>query len=151
MTKEQVETVSGDETEDFAAIFAARLRAGDVVLLAGDVGTGKTTFVRGAGRALGIVGRVTSPSFAIGAVYDATGIEVAHLDLYRLDSIGTSDGAVIEDFVSPQRITFIEWPHDELVELDRLRAIVTLRHVGGDSREIEVEWVDERPEAAPEK
>lgn len=120
------------------------------MLLAGQLGAGKTTFVRGAARALGVNDPVTSPTFAIGNLYAAAGGEVAHVDLYRLDAIDVTDEAVLDDFLGPQRITFVEWPHDELAALPGVRAVVTLAHAGGDDREIGIEWRDgdRRHEAA---
>src|ERR671915_501387 len=80
------------ETEAAGAELARRLGPGDVVLVSGDLGSGKTTFVRGACRALGVEAPVTSPTFVIGQVY-AGAVEVAHLDLYRLDSLGGAGAA----------------------------------------------------------
>jgi tRNA threonylcarbamoyladenosine biosynthesis protein TsaE len=139
---EQFRTSTADETERIAAAVAARLHPGDVVLLAGELGAGKTTFVRGAGRALGVAGRVTSPTFAIGNVYEGDGVEIAHVDLYRLDQIAASDEAVLDDFLTPQRIAFVEWPHDELSHQANVRALVMLAHAGGDQRDVAVEWRD---------
>lgn len=134
-------TSSPEETEAVAATLAESLKAGDVVLLAGELGAGKTTFVRGAARALGVAGRVTSPTFAIGNVYDAEALEVAHVDLYRINQISIDDEAVMDDFLTPERIAFVEWPHVELGERADLRARVALAHAGGEARTIEITWL----------
>lgn len=139
-TAETIRSHSPAQTAEIAARMAARLLPGDVVLLAGELGSGKTTFVRGAARALGVIGPVTSPSYAIGNIHAGDGVDVAHLDLYRLDKLEVSDEAVVEDFLGPKRITFIEWPHDEFARLGDVRAVVMLSHAGGDDREIAVEW-----------
>jgi tRNA threonylcarbamoyladenosine biosynthesis protein TsaE len=136
-------TSSPEQTEAVAAKFATRLAAGDVVLLSGELGSGKTTFVRGAAKALGHDGRVTSPTFAIGNVYSGTGAEIAHLDLYRLDQLAVADEAVLGDYLTPERIAFVEWPHAELEGELRLRAIVQLAHGGGDRRSIKIDWIDQ--------
>src|SRR2546423_4117059 len=97
-----IETSSPAETEAVGAELAARLEPGDVVLVSGELGAGKTTFVRGACRALGVNGAVTSPTYAIGQVYAARdGLEVAHLDLYRLGSLGEEDPALLDDYLTP--------------------------------------------------
>ena len=86
MTQQPYISSSPEETENAAAELAARLEPGDVVLVSGELGAGKTTFVRGAARALGVGGPVTSPTYTVGQVYAGPdGREVAHLDLYRLD------------------------------------------------------------------
>src|SRR5215212_1567083 len=88
----RIETDSAEGTERAAADLARRLGPGDVVLVSGELGSGKTTFVRGACRALGIADTVTSPTFTIGHVYGGNGApEVAHLDLYRLESLAGED------------------------------------------------------------
>src|SRR4051794_37304951 len=108
MAQPQQITTSPTETEAAGAELARRLEPGDVVLVSGDLGAGKTTFVRGAATALGVKGPVTSPTYTIGQTYAATnGLEVAHLDLYRLDA---ADPTVIDDYLTPQRIGFVEWP-----------------------------------------
>ena len=132
------ETASAEETEDVAAGLAARLDRGDVVLVSGDLGAGKTTFVRGAARALGVEGAVTSPTFTIGQVYAARDLEVAHLDLYRLPTLGAEDPALLDDYLTPQRIGFVEWPAIGESQLDRVRARVNIAHEGGDRRRIEI-------------
>ena len=123
-------SASSAETERLGAELAKALRPGDVVLVSGELGSGKTTFVRGACRALGVAGPVTSPTFTIGHLYDGD-VEIAHLDLYRLDTI---DPAILEDYVTPERITFIEWP----AELENATHRVKLEHAGADMRTIEV-------------
>jgi tRNA threonylcarbamoyladenosine biosynthesis protein TsaE len=115
-----------------------RLAAGDVVLVSGELGSGKTTFVRGAARALGIEGPVTSPTFTIGQVY-AGSPEVAHLDLYRLNSLAGEDPALLDDYLTPERVAFVEWPGAGEPAVERAAARVTLEHLGGDSRRITVE------------
>jgi tRNA threonylcarbamoyladenosine biosynthesis protein TsaE len=135
----RIETASPDETETIAAQLAARLRAGDVVLVRGELGSGKTTFVRGAARALGVEGAVTSPTFTIGQVYAGRGLEVAHLDLYRLASLAGEDPALLEDYLTPARVGFVEWPGVGEGHFDRVAARVALEHRGGDRRVITVE------------
>ena len=125
-------------TEAAGAELAAILQPGDVVLVSGELGAGKTTFVRGACRALGVSGPVTSPTYTIGQVYAGTETEVAHLDLYRLESLGGEDPALLEDYLTPARIGFVEWPAVGEAGIDRVKARVVLGHAGGDRRTIEV-------------
>src|SRR3954463_9157704 len=107
----RIETSGPAETEAAGADLAARLQPGDVVLVSGELGAGKTTFVRGAARALGVTGPVTSPTYTVGQIYGAgDGREIAHLDLYRLDSLDNEDPALIDDYLTPARIGFVEWP-----------------------------------------
>lgn len=127
-------------TEKIAADVAKLLRLGDVMLLVGELGTGKTTFVRGVARALGVKERVTSPTYAIGNLYAGQQMQLAHVDLYRLDVLEGTDEAVLDDYMGPGRVTFIEWPHDELADMSSVRAVVTLAHAGGETREISVHW-----------
>ena len=130
---------SPDETEAVAAELAARLNQGDVVLVSGELGAGKTTFVRGACRALGVSTAVTSPTYTIGQVYAATdGSEIAHLDLYRLDSMRHEDPALLDDYLTPRRIGFVEWPGVGEAEIERVVARVRIEHAGGDERLIEI-------------
>jgi tRNA threonylcarbamoyladenosine biosynthesis protein TsaE len=125
------------ETEAAGAELASRLTPGDVVLVSGELGSGKTTFVRGACRALGVEGPVTSPTFTIGQVLGDSP-EIAHLDLYRLASFAGEDPALLEDYLTPERVGFIEWPAVAEPELERIAARVTLEHAGGDRRRITV-------------
>jgi tRNA threonylcarbamoyladenosine biosynthesis protein TsaE len=88
--------------------------------------------VRGACRALGVGGPVTSPTFTIGHVLDGR-VEVAHLDLYRLH---LPDWPLLDDYLTPERIAFVEWPWEDGFE--RVMARVTIEHAGGDRRTIEI-------------
>ena len=126
-----------DETEAAGAELASRLGPGDVVLVSGELGSGKTTFVRGACRALGVEGPVTSPTFTIGQVLGESP-EVAHLDLYRLGSLAGEDPALLEDYLTPDRVGFVEWPAVVEPALERVAARVLLEHAGGDRRRITV-------------
>ena len=129
-------------TERAGARLAARLRPGDVALVSGELGAGKTTFVRGALRALGVTDAVTSPTFVVGVLYDGDSGPLAHLDLYRLAGLEAEDPGLLDPYFGPDTITFVEWPERaESEELLGGRAIarhVTLAHAGGDRRTIEV-------------
>jgi tRNA threonylcarbamoyladenosine biosynthesis protein TsaE len=128
---------SAEETEAAGAELAQRLAPGDVVLVSGELGSGKTTFIRGAARALGVEGPVTSPTFTIGHVLPGSP-EVAHLDLYRLGSLAGEDPALLEDYLTPERVGFVEWPAAAGPALERVVASVLLEHEGGDRRRITV-------------
>lgn len=135
------ETSSSDQTEALAADLAAALTPGDVVLVEGELGAGKTTFVRGACRALGVDGVVTSPTFTIGQRYPA-GVPVSHLDLYRIADLGSEDPDLLADYIGPDRIAFVEWPENAvatIVGLSRLAARVVIEHAGGDRRVVTIE------------
>lgn len=129
------------ETEALAARLAAALEPGDVVLVAGELGAGKTTFVRGACRALGVRTRVTSPTFTIGQRYDGR-VPVSHLDLYRLSDLGAEDPALLADYLTADRVAFVEWPEvAEGFAFERevvVAASVRLAHRGGDARELTI-------------
>ena len=125
---------SPEQTEAAGARLAADLRAGDVVLVSGELGSGKTTFVRGACRALGVTANVTSPTFTIGQLY-AGNPDVAHLDLYRLDH---AEPEILDDYLTPDRVGFLEWPELAEPELERVTARVRIEHAGGDERRITV-------------
>jgi tRNA threonylcarbamoyladenosine biosynthesis protein TsaE len=141
MAAEARRTTGAAATEALAASFAQGLRPGDVVLVSGDLGAGKTTFVRGACRALGIGGPVTSPTFTIARRYEDGRVPVSHLDLYRLAGTTGEDPALLEEELGPDRIAFVEWPDAAAVGLDgaRVAARVTLAHAGGDDRDVTIE------------
>jgi tRNA threonylcarbamoyladenosine biosynthesis protein TsaE len=134
-----VDTSDPAETEAFGAELAAGLNDGDVVLVRGELGAGKTTLVRGAARALGVTDPVTSPSFSIGHRYRAgETLTVSHLDLYRLAGLEQEDPDLLADYLGAGRIAFVEWPPDAERDLARARLRVSLSHQGEDRRRIEV-------------
>jgi tRNA threonylcarbamoyladenosine biosynthesis protein TsaE len=134
-----VDTSDPAETESLGAELAGSLRDGDVVLVRGELGSGKTTLVRGAARALGVTDPVTSPSFSIGHRYRAgRALTVSHLDLYRLAGLEQEDPALLADYLGAGRIAFVEWPLDGERELSSARLRVSLAHRGNDNRRIEV-------------
>ncbi|MEY2512785.1 MAG: tRNA threonylcarbamoyladenosine biosynthesis protein TsaE [bacterium] len=135
------ETDAPAETEAVAAELARRLTRGDIVLVSGDLGAGKTTFVRGACRALGVESAVTSPSFTIAQRYDGR-VPISHLDLYRLGDLDDEDPALLADELAPDRVAFVEWPEVGApagLDPERIAARVRLEHRGGDRRLVVVE------------
>jgi len=141
-----IETSGPTETEALGAKLAAGLREGDVVLVQGELGSGKTTLVRGAARALGVADAITSPTFSVGHRYRVANLIVSHLDLYRLGGLEDEDPALLDDYLGPGRIAFVEWPREEGAALPRARLRVTLTHRGGDRRRVEVGGGAEDPE-----
>lgn len=133
-----LETSEPEQTEALGAELAATLAPGDLVLVRGGLGAGKTTFVRGAARALGVSDPVTSPTFSIGHRYAGNGVTVSHLDLYRLKDLAQEEPDLLADYIGPGRIAFVEWPVEDSVELADARAVVTLSHRGGDLRRVEL-------------
>jgi len=133
----EVVTASPEETEALAALLAARLEAGDVVTVSGDLGAGKTTFVRGAARALGVTGPVSSPTFTIGHRYDAP-TPVAHLDLYRIDGLDPEEWGDLEPYFDGA-VAFVEWPEHGGDWLPPARAVVRLGHVDESHRTVRID------------
>jgi tRNA threonylcarbamoyladenosine biosynthesis protein TsaE len=134
------QTSGASETEALGAMLAAALAPGDAVLLEGELGSGKTTFVRGACRALGVTGPVTSPTFTIGQRYPSSP-PVAHVDLFRLDGLDDEDPDLLADYLRPDTIAFVEWPHDikTLRSYGRIVARVSIVHAGGDRRIVSID------------
>jgi tRNA threonylcarbamoyladenosine biosynthesis protein TsaE len=135
------ESLSAAETEALGAELARTLEPGDVVLIEGDLGAGKTTFVRGASRALGVTSVVTSPTFTIGQRYEGR-VAVSHVDLFRVDDLGGEDPDLLEAYLRPDAIAFVEWPQGveaALAGLGKIVAHVRLEHAGGDRRIVVIE------------
>ena len=130
-------TSSPEETEALAARLAAHLRRGDVVSVTGELGAGKTTFVRGAARALGVTGPVSSPTFTIGHRYEGP-VPVAHLDLYRLAGIDAAEWGDLEPYFDGS-IAFVEWPEHGGDWLPEARAVVRLGHVDESHRSVRID------------
>lgn len=134
-------SVSPEQTETLAAELAARLGVGDVVTVSGELGSGKTTFVRGACRALGVREQVTSPTYTIGHRYAAP-VPVAHLDLYRVRGLGAEEWGDLEPYFDGT-IAFVEWPEHAGAWLPPVRAAVTLTHVDESHRRVTIEPTDD--------
>ncbi len=132
----EFETASAAETEALGAAVAARLAPGDVVLVSGELGTGKTTLVRGAARALGVTEPVTSPTFTIGHRYHGR-VDVSHLDLYRFQGLSPAEWGDLEPYFD-DAVVFVEWPEAGEGALPRPRLRLALEHSGGDIRTVHV-------------
>lgn len=135
--RSELASASAGETERIAAVLAGRLRPGDVITVAGELGTGKTTFVRGACRALGVTSPVTSPTFTIGHRYVGS-VDVSHLDLYRFTEVSSAEWGDLEPYFD-DALVFVEWPEAAGAGLPPVRAAVRLEHVDEQSRRILIE------------
>ena len=137
-----VELVSSSaaETEAVAGGLAARLNVGDVVTVRGELGAGKTTFVRGACRALGITEPVTSPTFTIGHRYRGR-VDVSHLDLYRFTGVSPAEWGDLEPYFE-DAIVFVEWPEAGSRVLPRARVMVELEHIDESHRRVRLDATD---------
>jgi tRNA threonylcarbamoyladenosine biosynthesis protein TsaE len=133
-------SASPEQTAAAGARVAAVVAAGDVVTVAGELGSGKTTFVRGACRALGVEEAVASPTFTIAHRYAAP-VPVAHLDLYRVRGVGSEEWGDLEPYFDGT-IAFVEWPEHAGDRLEP-RAAVRLEHVDESHRRITVESEDD--------
>jgi len=131
-----VESASAEETEAVGAGLAAKLEPGDVVTVAGELGTGKTTLVRGACRALGVEGPITSPTFTVGHRYRGR-VDVSHLDLYRFAGVSPAEWGDLEPYFDGA-VCFVEWPEAGEGVLPPARFELKLEHAGDDRRHIEV-------------
>jgi tRNA threonylcarbamoyladenosine biosynthesis protein TsaE len=135
-----VRTSSAAETEAFGRRLARSLAPGDVVLVAGELGAGKTTLIRGACRELGVDEPIVSPTFTIGRRYRGR-VPVSHLDLFRLTTLAGEDPGLLDDYLTPDAVAFIEWPAvGEPTIAGRGGTVhrVEIRHAGGDGREIDL-------------
>ena len=132
-------TAGPEETAAVAEELAGRLAPGDVVFLSGEVGTGKTTFVRAACRALGVNSPVTSPSFTLAQRYEEGRLPISHLDFQRIGG-GEEDPALFAEEVSPERVTFVEWASEAPAGTGwEPTWAVGLEHAGQDRRRVSVE------------
>jgi tRNA threonylcarbamoyladenosine biosynthesis protein TsaE len=137
----EVKSASPAETEGVAAKLARGLTLGDVVTVSGDLGSGKTTFVRGACRALGVTAPVTSPTFTIGHRYSGDP-DVSHLDLFRFQGLSAAEWGDLEPYFE-DAICFVEWPEAAAGALPPVRAEVRLSHVDPTHRLITLDSTEE--------
>ena len=134
----RLQSDSAAATERIGAELAEDLRPGDVVLVAGELGAGKTTLIRGACRALGVKDPVTSPTFTIGQRYRGKH-PISHLDLFRLESLEGEDPGLIDDYLTADAVAFLEWPEAAKPRLESPTFRIAIRHAGGDDRSIEID------------
>ncbi len=132
------------DTASVANAIAPELRAGDVVLLVGELGTGKTTFARAVAVALGVRETVTSPTFSVAQRYESGLVPIAHLDAYRLVDPDDEDFALTLDVIGEDAVALIEWPDALVDRLPRARLTITLEHRGADARLLAFETSDPR-------
>ncbi len=138
MSDRRTETRTAAETEAVGARLAERLTPGDLVVVSGEVGAGKTTLIRGAARALGVTEPVTSPTFTIGQRYGGGRLPISHLDLYRLENLDGEDPALLDDYLGGDGVAFVEWPAAGAERLGRPALEVRLEHVSEERRSIEI-------------
>ena len=137
MDKETISLENKDETKKFAAEFAKKLKQGDVVELAGDLGSGKTFFVRSLSEALGAEG-VSSPSFVIKNKYEGTEFPIIHFDFYRLDNPKTVNEELKEDLLNRDSLIIIEWADSVKGVLPDDRYKIHFKVTGNNSRELTI-------------
>ncbi len=112
-----MKTSSEQKTKQIAADFAKTLKGGEVVFLKGDLGTGKTTFVRGVAEAFGFKEPVRSPTFTIMNLYQTDNFQIVHLDFYRFTSFQEIQALGLEEYLGQKdSIVFIEWPEKGIEE-----------------------------------
>jgi tRNA threonylcarbamoyladenosine biosynthesis protein TsaE len=117
---------------------ASALREGDLVLLYGPLGAGKTTLIRVVAEALDVTDPVRSPSFTLANIY-AGSLVIQHLDLYRLDEIGDDDALALEEYVSEEAVTLVEWPQAGIGRLGPASWVIRLAHESLHERSLEIE------------
>jgi tRNA threonylcarbamoyladenosine biosynthesis protein TsaE len=132
-----VQSSSPEETEAIGARVAEKLRPDDVVTVSGELGSGKTTFVRGACRALGVEGPVTSPTYTIGHRYSGR-VDVSHLDLFRFAGVSAAEWGDLEPYFA-DAVCFVEWPEAGAGVLPPPRFAVSLAHAGEHARRVRVD------------
>ena len=122
----ELETATAEETRDVGAAIAGLLQPRDTVLLTGDLGAGKTTFVQGAARGLGVEDHVASPTFTLVKEYGGR-LDVAHVDIYRLERVQDVVDLGLDELGGPDRVLLVEWGDavQDLLPEDRLRVELT--------------------------
>ena len=124
------------ETEEFAKVFAKLLQGGDIVYLKGDLGTGKTTFVKNVCKALGVKDDIASPTFTIMREYHLKKCDIYHFDMYRIGSFDELSEFGFEEYIydNTSDIVFIEWPDILEENVDVKHILVEIERIDDDSR-----------------
>jgi tRNA threonylcarbamoyladenosine biosynthesis protein TsaE len=136
----EVLSASAAQTEELAGRLARELVRGDLVTVSGELGSGKTTFVRGACRVLGVTAPVTSPTYTIGHRYRGDP-DVTHLDLYRFTAVSPAEWGELEPYFE-DAVAFVEWPEAAAGGLPPARVAVRLEHVDPERRLIRLDGPD---------
>jgi tRNA threonylcarbamoyladenosine biosynthesis protein TsaE len=132
----ELESGSPEETEAIGAAIAAELEPGDVVTISGELGSGKTTLVRGACRALDVEVPVTSPTYTVGNRYRGR-VPVSHLDLYRFQGFSAAEWGDLEPYFD-DAVAFVEWPEAAGRDLPPATLAILMRHAAPDRRLVSV-------------
>lgn len=138
ITSRQVDTLSVEETLNCGAQLARELQPGDVIALSGELGAGKTAFIKGLARGLGITRDVTSPTFTLVHEYTGGRLPLFHIDLYRLDNLRQALAIGIEDYLNGTGVTAIEWAEKIESLLPAHTTRVRLTALDENTRRIEV-------------
>ncbi len=137
-------TTSVDATREVAAAVAAQATAGDVILLAGELGAGKTAFVQGFGAALGVEEQITSPTFTLAHQYEGR-LVMHHLDVYRLERLAELDDIGVSELLDENGVVLIEWGDAVAPALPNDYLEITMRYgEGDDDRHLELRCVGGR-------
>jgi tRNA threonylcarbamoyladenosine biosynthesis protein TsaE len=145
VTRLQFQSGSEEQTSHIAGGIAKLLRPGDVVMLKGQLGAGKTFFIRAAARALGVERPVTSPSFTMAQSYPGTP-PIHHLDLYRLPAFDVQAESDFSMFFEPDAITFVEWPEVAEGYIKAPALVITIQHKDEHTRRFEIDCNSEEME-----
>lgn len=141
MTKRTLIIESPEAMQQLGRDLSTSLRPGDVVMLHGDLGAGKTTFTQGVAEGLGISGPVQSPTFTLVREHEGHTMRLYHLDLYRLDDPDELEDIGYEVFInSPDGVSMIEWPERAGDWLPDRFLLVHIEHLGGDRRSVQLTW-----------
>lgn len=139
MSSQNVIIDGAEAMQKFGRDLARSLNIGDVVLLHGDLGAGKTTLTQGVAQGLGIEGPVQSPTFTLVREHEATDMRLYHLDLYRLDDPDQLEDIGYEVFINPpDGVSLIEWPERAGDWLPDRFLLIQIEHAGGDRRSVQL-------------
>ena len=147
-----IEVKSAEEMQALGGKIGTRITGGEVIVLIGDIGAGKTTFTKGLARAMGISEDVQSPTFTVSRIYEtARGVTLAHYDFYRLNDPGIMRAELMEAVHDPSTATIIEWSEivADVLPTDALRLTITA--TGETTRLVELITGGERSQALIEE
>lgn len=133
----QIDTDSSESTSNLAAKIGAKLKGGEIIELMGDLGSGKTVFVRGLARGMGSKDQVASPTFTISREYKSGKLELHHFDFYRLEDAGVIAEELAESIENPSVAVAIEWSGAVKSVLPEDRLQVEITRIGDESRKLQ--------------